>query len=386
MLRATSLLLLLAATVGKAEEDSQSKASAQVLMKLANTDSAIRPSMSNEPTRVKVQTYIRNMDVDDVNMRVLLDITYRMSWNDHRLAYNVEGVKSVVVFNPKMAWLPDAFFKNALTTQYESVHPESYLRVYTNGDLIYSTRLGVNLKCPMNLRRFPHDSQECHMRIASYGYTTNDLILEWNEAQSIAVSQSLHGGRFSLEKFETDNCHSKTATGEYSCVSVTLVVRRDFETYLLEWYLPTIFLIIVAWFSFFIPFEQFLGRLLLTLIPLIALASFTHTFTHGLASVPYIRAFDTFTGFSLCIIFLTLVHVVICYIKGVKSNAYNVEDEVNQDNPEEGGKSVDVAEPSGFRRLLQKVKGNAEFFSRFLLVSFYIGFLFVYFAAYCGTG
>ncbi|XP_066951349.1 glutamate-gated chloride channel-like isoform X1 [Macrobrachium rosenbergii] len=356
----------------------------KVLSKLEQSDPQVRPSVNNEPTTAKVQAYVRNMDVDDVDMKITLDMTFRMRWNDHRLAFDVPDVNNVVVLNPKMAWLPDAFFKNAFTTQYKSVHPENYLRVYPDGNVTYSTRLSVALSCPMNLVRFPHDTQECQMQIASYGYTTKDLILVWREETPTEISQFLHGGRFSLDRFDTGYCNSRTSTGDYSCVSVSVVIRRDFGAYLLEWYLPTIFLIGVAWFSFFIPFEQFLGRLLLTLIPLISLASFTNTFTKGLASVPYIKAFDIFTGFSLCVIFLTLVHVVVCYIKGLKSN-YNVT-EGKSDDPEEGAKNVEVEETSGFKKVLQKAKGKAEFLSRTFLVGFYIAFLFVYFAAYCGTG
>ncbi|XP_068207315.1 glutamate-gated chloride channel-like isoform X2 [Palaemon carinicauda] len=384
MLYAT-FVLLLAVSVGRAEDDDpQAKATAAVLSKLKQTNPQIRPSVDNGPTTAKVQAYVRNMDVDDVDMKITLDMTFRMRWNDYRLEYDEPGVNNVVVLNPKMAWIPDAFFKNAFTTQYKSVHPENYLRVYPDGNVTYSTRLSVDLSCPMNLVRFPHDTQECKMQIASYGYTTKDLILVWREETPTEISQFLHGGRFSLDRFDTGYCNSRTSTGDYSCVSVSVVIKRDFGAYLLELYLPTIFLIVVAWFSFFIPFEQFLGRLLLTLIPLISLASFTNTFTKGLASVPYIKAFDIFTGFSLCVIFLTLVHIVVCYIKGLKSTYTGPE---GSEDPEEGGaKNVEVEETSGFKKVLKKAKAKAEFLSRTFLVGFYIAFLFVYFAAYCGTG
>ncbi|KAK7077118.1 hypothetical protein SK128_010597 [Halocaridina rubra] len=381
----TLFLLFLALTSGRAEDDPQAKATQEVLSKLEETNPGIRPSVNNEPTHVKVQTYIRNMDVDDVDMKINLDITFRMHWNDYRLAFDTENVNNVVIVNPKKAWLPDAFFKNSITTQHESVYPESYLRVSPNGDLIYSTRLSVNLKCPMDLARFPHDTQKCVMSVASYGYTKRDLIFEWKSEQDIEVSENLQGGRFSLDNYSTDYCDSQTATGSYSCVSVSVVIRRDFGAYVLEWYLPSIFLIIVAWFSFFIPREQFLGRLLLTIIPLTALASFINIFTQGLAPVPYTRALDIFTGFSLCVLFLTLVHIIVCYIADSKAKTYNVESTSN--SPEEGGgKPLELEEASGFKKVVQKVKSKAEYLSRLLIVGFYIGFLFVYFAAYCGTG
>nr|XP_027225597.1 glutamate-gated chloride channel subunit beta-like [Penaeus vannamei] len=125
-----------------------------------NYNSAVRPSPHGDPTEVKVQMYIREIDVDDANMKADFDLTFRMVWNDPRLTYDGAGVSYVNILTPHLAWLPDAFFKYAITTQLESVYPESYLRVYPNGRLIYSTRLSLKQNCPMNFARFPHDTQD----------------------------------------------------------------------------------------------------------------------------------------------------------------------------------------------------------------------------------
>ena len=34
-------------------------------------------------------------------------------------------------------------------------------------------------RCPMDLRHFPMDTQECELRIASWGFTEGDLQYEW---------------------------------------------------------------------------------------------------------------------------------------------------------------------------------------------------------------
>lgn len=96
-------------------------------------------------------------------------------------------------------------------------------------------------------------------------------------------------------------------------------IRRVFGSYLIDWYIPMMFLVVVAWFAFLIPDQMFLGRLLLTLIPLLTLASFCNSYKGSLASVAYARALDVFSGFSLTIIFLTLVFVIVCQVKSQKA-------------------------------------------------------------------
>ncbi|XP_069953598.1 glutamate-gated chloride channel isoform X2 [Cherax quadricarinatus] len=316
-------------------------------------------------------------------MEANFDITFRMIWRDSRLAFSSPaGVTYVTILDPYLAWLPDAFFKNAKTTQHKSIHPESFIRLFPDGRLIYSSRLNLKQSCPMDLQRFPHDTQVCHINVASYGYTSDNLVFRMADESPIAFSRELHTDRFSFEKYETGFCNSTTATGEYSCIEVSMKIRRVFGSYLLDWYIPTIFLVIVSWFAFLIPPTQFLGRLLLTLIPLITLASFCNLFKESLASVPYIRAVDIFTGISLVIIFGTLVHVILCQVRGSKSQEKRTESAEEG----EGNKGTSDGETSGMRRLMAKAAERANFLSRLLLVGTYCAFLFVYFVAYCGTG
>lgn len=47
------------------------------------------------------------------------------------------------------------------------------------------------------------------------GWTTNDLVFLWKEGDPVQVVKNLHLPRFTLEKFLTDYCNSKTNTGMF---------------------------------------------------------------------------------------------------------------------------------------------------------------------------
>lgn len=51
------------------------------------------------------------------------------------------------------------------------------------------------------------------LAIISDGWTTNDLVFLWKEGDPVQVVKNLHLPRFTLEKFLTDYCNSKTNTG-----------------------------------------------------------------------------------------------------------------------------------------------------------------------------
>lgn len=59
---------------------------------------------------------------------------------------------------------------------------------------------------------------------SSDGWTTDDLVFLWKEGDPVQVVKNLHLPRFTLEKFLTDYCNSKTNTGR-SPTKITLLHR-----------------------------------------------------------------------------------------------------------------------------------------------------------------
>ena len=45
--------------------------------------------------------------------------------------------------------------------------PNILLRIYPNGDVLYSIRLSLTLACPMDLKYYPLDRQTCELQMAS---------------------------------------------------------------------------------------------------------------------------------------------------------------------------------------------------------------------------
>lgn len=52
------------------------------------------------------------------------------------------------------------------------------------------------------------------MCFSTDGWTTDDLVFLWKEGDPVQVVKNLHLPRFTLEKFLTDYCNSKTNTGK----------------------------------------------------------------------------------------------------------------------------------------------------------------------------
>lgn len=100
-------------------------------------------------------------------------------WNDARLAYGrllnwspADPAPPFILLVPddpdQRIWMPDTFFQNEKNAQRHMIDkPNVLIRVYSNGDILYSVRLSLTLSCPMSLREYPMDKQTCFIDLAS---------------------------------------------------------------------------------------------------------------------------------------------------------------------------------------------------------------------------
>merc|ERR1711915_838144 len=116
-------------------------------------------------------------------------ITLRQQWNDKRLRFKdkleqlgVEDdkIRYLTMTDASKVWMPDTFFRNEKIGRFHSIlTPNLYVRVFPNGDVLYSIRVSLICSCGMYLALFPFDEQTCNLDVASYGWTKNDLIYIW---------------------------------------------------------------------------------------------------------------------------------------------------------------------------------------------------------------
>ncbi|KAF2362190.1 Neurotransmitter-gated ion-channel [Trinorchestia longiramus] len=239
-----------------------------------------------------------------------VQLTFREEWNDPRLRYNNigGGIKYLTLTEPDKVWMPDLFFKNEKTGHFhEIILPNVYLRIFPDGGVLYSIRISLTLSCPMNLQLYPLDTQLCQLLLASYGWTTEDLIFRWLANKPVQIPGNLHLPRFTLENFYPKYCNSKTNTGEYSCLRVDLLFKREFSYYLLTIYIPCCMLVIVSWVSFWLDQNSVPARVSLGVTTLLTMATQTSGINQSLPPVSYTKAIDVWTGVCLTFVFGALL-------------------------------------------------------------------------------
>nr|XP_025042408.1 glycine receptor subunit alpha-3 [Pelodiscus sinensis] len=240
-----------------------------------------------------------------------VNIFLRQNWNDPRLAYS-EYPDDSLDLDPSMLdsiWKPDLFFANEKGANFHEVTTDNkLLRIFKNGNVLYSIRLTLILSCPMDLKNFPMDVQTCIMQLESFGYTMNDLIFEWQEKGAVQVADGLTLPQFLLKE-EKDLCYCTKHynTGKFTCIEVRFHLERQMGYYLIQMYIPSLLIVILSWVSFWINMDAAPARVALGITTVLTMTTQSSGSRASLPKVSYVKAIDIWMAVCLLFVFSALL-------------------------------------------------------------------------------
>ncbi|XP_030055435.1 glycine receptor subunit alpha-2 isoform X2 [Microcaecilia unicolor] len=275
-------------------------------------DARIRPNFKGPPVNVTCNIFINSFgSITETTMDYRVNIFLRQQWNDPRLAYS-EYPDDSLDLDPSMLdsiWKPDLFFANEKGANFHDVTTENkLLRIFKNGNVLYSIRLTLILSCPMDLKNFPMDVQTCAMQLESFGYTMNDLIFEWLSNGPVQVAEDLTLPQFILkDEKELGYCTKHYNTGKFTCIEVKFHLERQMGYYLIQMYIPSLLIVILSWVSFWINMDAAPARVALGITTVLTMTTQSSGSRASLPKVSYVKAIDIWMAVCLLFVFAALL-------------------------------------------------------------------------------
>ncbi|XP_019903379.2 glycine receptor, alpha 4b isoform X3 [Esox lucius] len=247
----------------------------------------------------------------ETTMDYRLNVFLRQQWNDPRLAYK-EYPDDSLDLDPSMLdsiWKPDLFFANEKGANFHEVTTDNkLLRIFQNGNVLYSIRLTLILSCPMDLMNFPMDIQTCSMQLESFGYTMNDLCFQWLDIGPVQVADDLMLPQFVLkEEKDLGYCTKHYNTGKFACIEVKFHLERQMGYYLIQMYIPSLLTVILSWVSFWINMDAAPARVGLGITTVLTMTTQSSGSRASLPKVSYVKAIDIWMAVCLLFVFAALL-------------------------------------------------------------------------------
>ncbi|KAI5089606.1 glycine receptor, alpha 4b precursor, partial [Silurus meridionalis] len=316
----------------------------KLMGKTSGYDARIRPNFKGPPVNVTCNIFINSFgSVTETTMDYRLNVFLRQQWNDPRLAYK-EYPDDSLDLDPSMLdsiWKPDLFFANEKGANFHEVTTDNkLLRIFQNGNVLYSIRLTLILSCPMDLKNFPMDIQTCTMQlescayallkcklvsslrqnekkttpmfmsdcVSSVGYTMNDLIFQWLDKGPVQVADDLTMPQFVLkEEKDLGYCTKHYNTGKFTCIEVKFHLQRQMGYYLIQMYIPSLLTVILSWVSFWINMDAAPARVGLGITTVLTMTTQSSGSRASLPKVSYVKAIDIWMAVCLLFVFAALL-------------------------------------------------------------------------------
>lgn len=266
------------------------------------------------PLKVWVQLDIRHIEADQqLKFKMHMMIKYR--YVDERLAFadlspNRETMVGEELLKNKI-WFPHIQFYNERDSAIMGLGgfgKDMFVSISPHGEVTFSLRITTTIYCWMDLRKFPFDEQTCSVNLKSWTYNNSNLILHWENKDPVSVAHQLHLTEFALEDYSAHETHqagplsSGAFSGNYSVLVFKFLLSRQVGYYLMDYFIPSIMLVITSWVTFWLQADNTAPRVTLgtsTMLSFITLASGQ---SKNLPKVSYIKASEIW--FLGCIFFI----------------------------------------------------------------------------------
>ncbi|KAL7840657.1 hypothetical protein AOLI_G00259800 [Acnodon oligacanthus] len=282
------------------------------LLRIEEHDFAMRPGFGGSAIPVGIDVQVESLDsISEVNMDFTMTLYLRHYWKDERLAFP-SGNNLSRTFDARLVkkiWVPDVFFVHSKRSFIHDTTMENImLRVYPDGNILYSVRITVTALCTMDFSSFPLDTQNCSLELESYAYNENDLMLYWKNGNDSLRTDEIVLSQFFIEEFNpSSGLAFYSSTGWYNRLYINFILRRHVFFFMLQTYFPTMLMVVISWVSFWIDRRAVPARVSLGITTVLTMSTIITGVSASMPQVSYVKAVDIYLWASFLFVFLSVI-------------------------------------------------------------------------------
>merc|ERR1711894_122760 len=239
--------------------------------------------------------------LDVVEEEISVEINLVQSWTDTRCRYESEDYEQgYVIFQGSdtlTMWTPDTYISNAVSSSApKAPKPQKSTRIYKSGLIVQKERLSLTISCPLNIRDFPFDMENCVIKFESYAYPLTEVKYKWktySNGSTIRIQSRKQAdiNLVQLLPFEKQ----KTVNGEMkSYLRLRMFLERPIGYYLSKFYFPLVFLVHFSWITFFMGRGVMPARVMVAVTALMTINSLYNTIETKLPKTTSITAIGVY--------------------------------------------------------------------------------------------
>ncbi|KAM8927955.1 5-hydroxytryptamine receptor 3A-like [Pelodytes ibericus] len=199
------------------------------------------------------------LGVDEKNQMLTTYIWYNQSWVDEFLSWDPLEYDNITVisFSTQKIWTPDICILQAVDIEKSLDVPYVYIKHY--GKIFNNKPIEVVTSCALNIYYFPFDVQNCTLTFTSWIHTTDDINVSiWRSEEEIMTDKSIfvNTGEWELLYVQPHYTVFEGNDLTFGEISFSLIIKRRPLLYVVNLILPSMFLMVMDLFGYYLPAES----------------------------------------------------------------------------------------------------------------------------------
>ncbi|XP_078370571.1 neuronal acetylcholine receptor subunit alpha-3-like isoform X2 [Oculina patagonica] len=207
---------------------------------------------------------VRIVNIDEKNNALQAQWWMRQDWNNPDLTWDpkdFDGVKTVYVV-PSKVWVPDVLLYNNADKDMDAAGAlEKYktkIALSYDGNNSWMAPAMFQSICNIDIKYFPFDEQQCHMKFASWAYDVSMLDVYVNPEET-GVLKGIYQPSNEWDLVSVDAVRKEVkytcCPNPYSEVLLTLNLERHSRYYVINLVFPCALIACMVFFTFVLPPE-----------------------------------------------------------------------------------------------------------------------------------
>lgn len=272
----------------------------------ATAASVERPGAAGGPTEIMASVIMLDLDtVNDANQSYEANVYVELMWTDPRLRDEPVAESNV--------WRPRVAIGNR--QQAWAILPES-LEIGGNGSLRLSQNVWGSFSQPLDLRRFPFDTQVLKVTLLADA-ASNEIVFVQHPDRPSGISKALSVPDWEILDVSSEGRLFEVSEGIDPIPSfvMTISAERRFEYYVFTMIVPLVVIVGMAFASFWIDPANFGTKIALASASMLTVVTYRVASVQILPRTSYFTDMDIFIVGCTVLVFLALVGAVVTSVK-----------------------------------------------------------------------
>ncbi|KAF7637682.1 Neur_chan_LBD domain-containing protein [Meloidogyne graminicola] len=195
------------------------------------------------------------VDLDQRNNLATLSAYFDVKWRDAFLNWNISEFDGITnIFIPlKWVWKPEFYLYHSIQGRTPEYDHSAMVELNNNGYVRLFVPITSRALCPINVKYFPYDMQNCTFLIGSWSYQSQFVRF------SVDSSEVFLGDFYDNQEWLLIDAIMQNGTMEYlgnesfSMIQIVLILRRQSFYYVFNLVFPTTLVSLVAVIGFHAP-------------------------------------------------------------------------------------------------------------------------------------